>query len=151
MSDTGNFMFIVSLSFTHAHNVIISFSKSLLDMANPYTIELRWRIVWIYLTLNHSVAEIAALFCVSERTVWRYIALCRQTGDVELQQRPKRMLGDLHLILTNSWYLLIRNPNKAGESVWSSCKHSNYLQDSAINGLHPSSHTTCHHPALRHP
>jgi len=79
-------------------------------MPIPYTIDLRWRIVWIYLTQDLSVAEIASLVCVSERTVWRYIALFRQTGDVEPQQReygPKKMLGDLeqltllHLILEN--------------------------------------------------
>ena len=79
-------------------------------MANPYSIELRWRIIWIYLTTNYSIAEIAALFCVSERTVWRYIALFHRTGDVEPQQReygPKKLLGDLeqltllHLILEN--------------------------------------------------
>ena len=100
-------MFVVSLSFTHAQNVIVSVLKI---MANPYSVELRWRIVWIYLTLNYSVSEIAALFCVSERTVWRYIALFRQTGDIEPLQReygPNRILGDLeqltllHLILDN--------------------------------------------------
>ena len=67
-------------------------------MPNPYPVDLRWRIVWIYLTQDISAAEIASLLCVSERTVWRYIALFRQTGDIEPQQReygPKRMLGDL--------------------------------------------------------
>ena len=76
-------------------------------MPIPYSIDLRWRIVWIYLTQNLSVAS---LVCVSERTVWRYIALFRQTGDIEPQRRdhgPKEMLGDLeqltllHLILEN--------------------------------------------------
>ena len=79
-------------------------------MPIPYSINLRWRIVWIYLTQNLPVAEIASIVCVSERTVWRYIALFRQTGDVEPQQRkygPTKMLGDLeqltllHLILEN--------------------------------------------------
>jgi transposase len=100
-----------------------SFSKSLLDMANPYSIEPRWRIVWIDLTLNHSVAEISALFCVSERTVWRYIALFRQTGDVEPQHReygPRRMLGELeqltllHLILENHGIYLHEIQTKLG-------------------------------------
>ena len=79
-------------------------------MPIPYPIDLRWRIVWIYLTQNLPIDEIASLVCVSERTVWRYIALFRQTGDVEPQQReygPQKMLGDLeqlillHLILEN--------------------------------------------------
>ena len=79
-------------------------------MLIPYSIDLRWQIVWIYLTQNLSVADIASLVFVSERTVWRYIALFQQTGDVEPQQRehgPQKMLGDLeqltllHLILEN--------------------------------------------------
>ena len=54
--------------------------------------------------------DIASLLNVSERSVWRYVALFRQTGHVEPQQRehgPKKMLGDLeqltllHLILEN--------------------------------------------------
>ena len=60
--------------------------------------------------LNNSVANIASLVCVSERTFWQHIALFRQTGDVQPQQReygPKKMLGELqqmtllHLILEN--------------------------------------------------
>ena len=75
-----------------------------------YSIDLRWRIVSIYLTQNLSVAEIASIVCVCERTVWCYIGLFRQTGDVEPQQRKygsTKMLGDLeqltllHLILEN--------------------------------------------------
>ena len=52
----------------------------------------------MYLTLNYSVSEIASFFWVSGRTVWRYIALFRQTGDVEQPHRdhgPRRILGDL--------------------------------------------------------
>ena len=30
--------------------------------------------------------EIASLLCVSKRTVWHYIVLFRQTGDIELQR-----------------------------------------------------------------
>ena len=74
------------------------------DMANPYSIELRWHVIWTHLTTYFSIAEIAALFCVSERTVWRYIALFRQTGNIQLQQRehgPKKMLGDLDQLTYN--------------------------------------------------
>ena len=40
----------------------------------------------------------SVVFCVSGRTVWRYVALFRQTGDVEQPHRdhgPRRILGDL--------------------------------------------------------
>lgn len=79
-------------------------------MPTPYPVELRWRIVWSYLTHNHSVADIASHFCICERTVWRYIKLFRQTGDVEPQQQhhgPQKLLGSLeqltllHIILEN--------------------------------------------------
>ena len=102
---TGNFKFIVSSIYTHAQNSNGSFQirsrespGKMLDMPNPYSIDLRWRIVWIYLTQNLSTAENASLVCVSERMVWPYIALFRRTGEVEPQQReygPKKMLGDL--------------------------------------------------------
>lgn len=111
---TGNFKCIVSPHFTHAHNNTRIFFKAAggkkLDMPNPYSIDLRWRIVWIYLTQNLSVADIASLVCISEWTVWCHIALLRHTGDVEPEQReygPQKMLGDLeqltllHLILDN--------------------------------------------------
>ena len=73
--------------------------------------------------LNNSVADIASLVCVSERTVWRYIALFRQTGDVEPQQReygPKKMLGELeqltllHLIIIMvSTYMKYKQSSRA--------------------------------------
>lgn len=111
-------MFVVSSTFTHAQNGNGSSKfargnrreKRSFDMPNPYSIDLRWRIVWIHLTQNLSMAEIASLVCVSERTAWRYVALFGQTGDVEPQQRkygPTRLLGDLeqltllHLVLEN--------------------------------------------------
>jgi len=80
------------------------------EMPNPYSVDLRWRIVWIHLTQSLPAADIATLFCISERTVWRYIGLFHQTGDIEPQQRvhgPRKMLGEfeqltlLHLILEN--------------------------------------------------
>lgn len=51
-------------------------------MPNPYSLDLRWRIVWSYLTHKRSYAEIAVLFSVSEHTVRRYIARFQITGDV---------------------------------------------------------------------
>lgn len=79
-------------------------------MPNPYSVDLRWRIIWVHLTRSLSAAEISTLFSVSERTVQRYIALFRQTGDIEPRLRvhgPSKTLGQLeqltllHLILEN--------------------------------------------------
>ena len=115
------------------------------DMLNPFSIHLRWQIVWIYLTLNHSIAEIGSLFCFSEGTVWRYIALFRQTCMLYCNRES---IGQKDCSIS---YWKIINSKKAQESVWSLCKLSNVLQDSAINGLHLSYHATCRYPVLRHP
>ena len=53
---------------------------------------------WSQMANCLDLPEIPSLVCVSERTVWQYIALFQQTGDVEVQHReygPKGMLGDL--------------------------------------------------------
>ena len=66
-------------------------------MPNPYSLDLRWRIVWIYLVQRCPPGQIASPLNVSERTVMRYIALFHRTGDVQVKPRtngPKRLLGD---------------------------------------------------------
>ena len=66
-------------------------------MPNPYSLDLRWRIVWIYLVQRCPPGQIASLLNVSERTVRRYIALFHRTSDVQVKPRtngPKRLLGD---------------------------------------------------------
>jgi len=52
-------------------------------MPTPYSIDLRWRVVWFDLVHGFASHEIADLFCLSERTVRRYITLFHQTGDVK--------------------------------------------------------------------
>lgn len=80
-------------------------------MPLPYSLDLRWRIVWLTLTTNHTPATISQLFHVSERTVWRYISLFRLTGDVHVRKRrdgPKCLMGDFErLILLR---LILENP-----------------------------------------
>ena len=158
---TGNCTF---LNFTHAQNVIVFIlkiasrhGKSILhwaQMANcmnlSYPELLRSRdICYVFRFWKNCLA----LHCLISADRWCWIA----TQGVAMYG-PRRMLAELeqltllHLILENHGiYLLTWNPNKAGDSVWSSYKHSNDLQGSAINGLHPSSHAPCRNPALRHP
>jgi len=57
-------------------------------MAPPYSVDLRWRIVWLCLFHHKSKHEIATLLHVSTRTVERYIQLFLSTGDVA--QKPKK-------------------------------------------------------------
>ena len=76
-----------------------------------YTIDLRWRIVWLYTVQQLSPGEIANLACVNERTVRRYITLFEQTGDIQpaLQRHgPPKLLGDFEqLVLLR---LIFENP-----------------------------------------
>ena len=104
--------------------------------------------------MNFSIAEVAALFCVSERTVWRYIALFRQTGNIQPQLRehgPKKMLGDLeqltllHLILENHGIYLYEIQTKL-ESLFGA--RVSTPQDTTIDGLHPPGHAMRRHPAF---
>ena len=57
-------------------------------MAPPYSVDLRWRIVWLCLFHHKSKHEIATLLHVSTRPVERYIQLFLSTGDVA--QKPKK-------------------------------------------------------------
>lgn len=77
-------------------------------MPSPYSLDLRWRIIYAYLTQNLDTAHIAQVFSVCERTVKRYIELFEQTGEVQSLQAshgPKPLLDRfeqltlLHLIL----------------------------------------------------
>ena len=59
-------------------------------MPQPYSTDLRWRIVWLSLTTNHTAATISELFNVSQSTVWRYTSLFQRTGDIQVRQRRNR-------------------------------------------------------------
>ena len=80
-------------------------------MPRPFSTDLRWRAVWLYLSTNKSTAKIAELMSVSERTVWRYISLFKRTGDVVPAQRrngPQMLFGEFEQI-TPSRYLFARS------------------------------------------
>ena len=80
-------------------------------MPTPYSIDLRWRVVWFDLVHGFTSREIADLLCLSERTVRRYITLFHQTGDVKPvshRSGPQRLLGDLEQLYL--FQLIMRNP-----------------------------------------
>ena len=103
--------------YAHAYTVSPEFEfsyysipRSEISMPNPYSLDLRWRIIWLYLAHQKSPSRIAALLHVSERTVRRYVALFYRSGDVRPRTRkngPRRLLGEfeqltlLRLILAN--------------------------------------------------
>ena len=80
-------------------------------MPTPYSIDLRWRVVWFHLVHGFTSQEVADLLCLSERTVRRYITLFHQTGDIKpvsRRSRPQRLLGDLEQVYL--FQLILRNP-----------------------------------------
>ena len=71
-------------------------------MLLAYSVDLRWRIVWAYLAHHSTPSELAVRFSVSERTVWRYIQLFQQTGDIEPRagrKGPRKLLGDYEQVV----------------------------------------------------
>ena len=80
-------------------------------MPIPYSLDLRWRVVWLYIVHQLTVMDISQQLCMSERTVRRYINMFKQTGEIEprTQRRgPPKLLGDfeqlvlLRIILENT-------------------------------------------------
>lgn len=66
-------------------------------MPNPYSIDLRWRIVWAHLSQSLATTQIAELFSISESSVRRYITSFQQTGYVKPATRrhgPERLMGE---------------------------------------------------------
>ena len=70
-------------------------------MPPPLAIDLRWRVVWSYLANNMTVSEVAESFCLSERTVRRYVDLFYRTGDIlpkDCTPGPKKLFGDFEQV-----------------------------------------------------
>ena len=52
-------------------------------MPAPYSVDLRWRVIWFVHILQNSVAETSFFLGVCERTVERYISKCPVNGQVK--------------------------------------------------------------------
>ena len=80
-------------------------------MPVPYSLDLRWRVVWSFICHRRSFSDIAASFNVCERTVRRYVDLFQRTGDVRPSQRrhgPLPLLGEYEQIVL--FRLILANP-----------------------------------------
>ena len=80
-------------------------------MPNPYSVDLRWRVVWLNLVQRASTSKISWLLCLSQRTVQRYLASFHCTGDVNPSVRkngPAKLLGKVELVILLR--LIIQNP-----------------------------------------
>lgn len=71
-------------------------------MPNPYSVDLRWRVIWLSLVHHLSVEDIAQLLSISQKSVRRYISQFESTGDVEPaahRHGPQRLLGDFEQLI----------------------------------------------------
>ena len=70
-------------------------------MPNAYSLDLRWRVVWLDLVHGSTPAEIAQLLCISKKTVRRYLRMFKTTGEVKpapQQCGPQPLMGDFEQI-----------------------------------------------------
>ena len=66
-----------------------------------YSVDLRWRAVWLHLVIGKSRGEVADLLFMSKRSVDRYISLYQSTGSVEPKKQrhgPPCILSDFEKI-----------------------------------------------------
>ena len=96
---------------THAHIYQISpgpanlkhpFVGSKKKMPRAYSIDFRWRIVWLSVVNHWDANDISQLLCVSERTVRRFVTLFQQTGDIKpksYRHGPPKLMGDYEQLL----------------------------------------------------
>ena len=71
-------------------------------MPNPYSLDLRWRIVWLHTAKKFSPTKIARLLSVSESTVRRYLRKFWLTGDVnpvDYHHGPSTLLDDFERVV----------------------------------------------------
>ena len=69
-----------------------------LKMPKAYSVDLRWRAVWLHVVRGMSSADIADVLFMSERSVYRYLALFQSTGSVDPKEHnsgPRKVLNDL--------------------------------------------------------
>ena len=77
-------------------------NSKLSRMAPPYSMDLRWRIVWLKIVEDMSAGAIASLMNISERTVRRYVAMFYQTGDIQPKEHrngPQPLLGEFEQLI----------------------------------------------------
>lgn len=93
-------------------------------MPVPYSVDFRWRVIWLNIVYNLSAPTIARQLCISTSTVRRFLRLFQQSGDVQPRQRsygPLPLFGDyeklilLRLILDNTGIYLHELQNKLQE------------------------------------
>ena len=73
-------------------------------MPASYSVDLRWRAVWLHLVIGNTRGEVADLLFMSKRSVDRYISLYQSTGSVEPKKQchgPPCVLSDFEKNITD--------------------------------------------------
>jgi len=66
-------------------------------MPISYSVDLRWRIIWMVLVKKKGIDEVSELCCISKQTIRRYIRKFKQTGEVkpsDYRHGPCKMLNN---------------------------------------------------------
>ena len=66
-------------------------------MPLSYSVDFRWRIIWLLIVQRKSPAAISRQMCISKKSVRRYQKLFRQFGDItpKIQRHgPEPLFGD---------------------------------------------------------
>ena len=72
------------------------------SMPKHYSVDLRWRAVWLVLLRKMTYAEVGNILFMSERSVRRYVDQYQSTGDVEPTKHkhgPAKMLNEVEMII----------------------------------------------------
>ena len=79
-------------------------------MPVPYSTDLRWRVVWMYL-IGYSFQSISDLLQLSARSVSRYVNIFLQTGEVKskmYRHGSLKLLGEFEQVILPE--VILRNP-----------------------------------------
>ena len=137
---------LLSNTDTHAHKLLELWPRLCaavnpntvfwLVMPIPYSLDLRWRIIWIGFAWHAIPQYIGQQLSVSERTMRRYLKMFKNTGDVKPHSHrsgPLRLFGDYEQLTLLR--LILENPTWDSTTilyVWCGCQCFYNLQNPEI-------------------
>ena len=99
----------VQVTLAHAHNCPVSLKTTsnlrrvqVKSMPLPYSVDFRWRIVWLSMAHKMIPSANSRQMCISERSVRRYLRLFQLTGDVKQKSQchgPQPLLGEFEQLI----------------------------------------------------
>ena len=71
-------------------------TTTIIAMTVSYSVDLRWRVIWMILGKKKSIDEVSELCCISKSNIRQYMRF-KQTGEVkpsDYQHRPCKLLNN---------------------------------------------------------